>query len=335
MSRPWRIRYAGAKYHVTVRGNGKQVIFHNADYYSRFLDQLADALKKDGVILYAYALMPNHYHLFIETPYGNIQRFMQRLNTAYSMYHRYKRNKPGHCFQGRYGAKLVNGDDYIIRLTRYIHLNTVKVAKCKNMSQEEKQKYLNNYKWSSYCGYINKDKAEDCVDYRWLKLMPGKTQIGHRAAYQQYLEHYLLSVDNEFKAELAVSRYAVGSSEFIKEVESELLDVRINKGVYGDIKWPVGKNISIDEIVIAVASDFKLDKELLLQRCYAARTARKIAIELSCRYCDLSQRKIGEYFGYKGNGSVLKQRQKLTVLLDENIKLNKQLIRIKRKLSEK
>jgi len=76
MSRPWRIRYAGAKYHVTVRGNGKQVIFHNADYYSRFLDQLADALKKDGVILYAYTLMPNHYLLFIETPYGNIQRFM-------------------------------------------------------------------------------------------------------------------------------------------------------------------------------------------------------------------------------------------------------------------
>ena len=94
MARPWRIRFAGAKYHVTVRGNGKQVVFHNPVYYLRFIDQLTDALEKDGVILYAYTLMPSHYHLFIETPHGNIQRFMQRLNTAYSMYHRYKRAEP-------------------------------------------------------------------------------------------------------------------------------------------------------------------------------------------------------------------------------------------------
>jgi REP element-mobilizing transposase RayT len=334
MARPWRIRYAGAKYHVTVRGNGKQVVFHDTVYYLRFIDQLTDALEKDGVILYAYTLMPNHYHLFIETPHGNIQRFMQRLNTAYSMYHRYKRDEPGHCFQGRYGAKLVSGDDYIIRLTRYIHLNPVKVKKCRDMSLEQKEQYLNDYKWSSYCGYVNKENAEDYVNYEWLKLMPRKTRAGRSAAYRRYLENYLLSVDKDFKSELAVSRYAVGNSEFIKEVEAELLEIRLNKGVYGDIKWPVGKTVSVDEVVIAVASDFKLDKELLLERCYAARQARKIAIELSCRYSNLSQRKIGEYFGYKGNGSVLKQRQKLKLLLNDDTKLSKRLARIKKKLMD-
>jgi len=85
MARPWRVRYAGAKYHVTVRGNGRQAIFLGADDRQRFLTQLASALEEDQVILYACVLMVNHYHLFVETPVGNIQRFMQRLNTAYSM----------------------------------------------------------------------------------------------------------------------------------------------------------------------------------------------------------------------------------------------------------
>ena len=83
----------GAKYHVTVRGNGRRNVFHGANDYKRFLAQLDDALENDGVVLYAYALLSNHYHLYIETPYGNVQRFMQRLNTAYSMYHRYKHNE--------------------------------------------------------------------------------------------------------------------------------------------------------------------------------------------------------------------------------------------------
>ena len=83
MSRPWRIRFGGAKYHVTVRGNNRQCVFHADADYLRFLAQLSDCLEKDRVILYAYVLMPNHFHLFVETPGGNLSRFMQRLNTAY------------------------------------------------------------------------------------------------------------------------------------------------------------------------------------------------------------------------------------------------------------
>ena len=138
MPRPWRITYSGAKYHITSRGNGRQDIFLCDEDYARFLEQLTLALEEDEVILYSYVLMTNHYHLFVETPLGNIKRFMQRLNTAYGAYYRYKHSKPGHCFQGRYGAKLVGGDDYIVRLTRYIHLNPVKIKKMKSLSLSEK-----------------------------------------------------------------------------------------------------------------------------------------------------------------------------------------------------
>ena len=59
MARPWRIRYAGAKYHVTVRGNGRREVFHEYHDYARFMDQLIDALEKDRVVLYAYVLLSN------------------------------------------------------------------------------------------------------------------------------------------------------------------------------------------------------------------------------------------------------------------------------------
>ena len=163
MSRPWRVNYAGAKYHITSRGNGRDRVFVQAEDYERFMEQLESALKQDEVVLYAYALMPNHYHLLIETPLGNLQRFMQRLNTAYSMYFRYKRKRPGHCFQGRYGARLVEGDDYLVRLTRYIHLNPVKTAKYKNVSMAEKRACINGYKWSSYRGYAGLMEEEEMV----------------------------------------------------------------------------------------------------------------------------------------------------------------------------
>jgi REP element-mobilizing transposase RayT len=116
------------------------VVFGEAADYERFLEQLDHALDEDRVVLYAYVLMPNHYHLFVETPRGNLTRFMQRLNTAYGMYFRHKKQRPGHCFQGRYGARAVEGDEYLVRLTRYIHLNPVKVKRCGQMTLDEKRR---------------------------------------------------------------------------------------------------------------------------------------------------------------------------------------------------
>ena len=80
MPRPWRQQFEGAKYHITARGNGREKLFYEPEDYER-------------VVLYAYALMSNHYHLLIETPEGNLSKFMQRLNTAYGLYFRYKRRR--------------------------------------------------------------------------------------------------------------------------------------------------------------------------------------------------------------------------------------------------
>jgi REP element-mobilizing transposase RayT len=333
MTRPWRIVYPGAKYHVTVRGNARQAVFHEQRDYEKFIEQLKDALDKDEVKLYAFVIMPNHYHLFVEPKHGNIQRFMQRLNTSYSMYHRYKHKKPGHCFQGRYGAKLVKGDDYVIRLTRYIHLNPVKVAACKGMKIEEKINLLNSFKWSSYRRYAGMpDGLALKIDDGYLSMMNRLTDNGNRAAYRRYVEGCISRSDAEMLQALALSRYAVGSPKFLEQIEDELKEVKVNKGVYGDIRWPEGRKYTIKQITAAVALEFG-EKAEDLKAKHSYGWGRKIAIELSSRHSGLSQRQIGEYFGYGGNGSVLKQRNRLRDMLKADDALQKRITRIEKGLA--
>ncbi len=242
MPRPWRIRYVGAKYHVTIRGNGRQQIFLANGDYERFLSQMESALALDGVILYAYACMPNHAHLLIETPLGNIHKFMQRLNTAYSMYFRFKHSRPGHCLQGRYGAKLVGGDDYLLRLTRYIHLNPVCTRAMKRKPTAQRTAYLSRFPWSSYQGYVDAKHAEQMVDYRWLVLTGCKTMRGRRAAYRRYAEGMVSKDDEALTAALSASVYAIGDEEFRDEVSQELKAARLRKTTFGrDVAWPAAR----------------------------------------------------------------------------------------------
>ena len=257
---------------------------------------------------------------------------MQRLNTAYSMYHRYKYAEPGHCLQGRYGAKLVSGDTYITALTRYIHLNPVKTASYRKCSAEQTVAALNRYPWSSYRGYVEARAAEERIDYRWRGLMGCVTPHGNRQRYRCYVEEFVKKTDEEFGAAEEASRYAIGDKRFVEQVESDLRDVQENKGVYGDILWPAGKRLPMETAASVVAKEFGLDPDVLLTRSYAGRVAKKVALELCCRYSGESQRAVGEYFGYRGNGSVSKQRQRLAELLETDKGLQRKLRKLQRDL---
>lgn len=334
MPRPWRIRYAGAKYHVTSRGNGRGTIFLGPEDYERFRIQLGSALELDEVVLYAYACMRNHTHLLVETPLGNIQRFMQRLNTAYSMYFRYKHNRPGHCLQGRYGAKLVRGDDYILRLTRYIHLNPVRTRQMKKAPLSDQRRCLEQYAWSSYKGYVDQAGAEAMVDYRWLELTGRKTMRGRREAYRRYAQGMLGTEDTVLKPALAASRYAIGDDDFCAEVEEELGEARLRKGVFGrDVMWPSAREISLEKIEDLIVAEFGVSKGLLREHGRRAGTAKKAAIELCCEFSGQSQRQVGLYFGYTSNGAAGKQRQKLREMIAEDPSLRKRVQRLRAKLS--
>ena len=125
MPRPVRIEYEGACYHVMNRGRGRQPIFHTPVYYHAFLETLNDAHERFGVVIHGYCLMGNHYHLLLQTPHGNLGRVMRHINGVYTQRHNRLKPTDGPLFRGRYKAILVEADNYLLQLSRYIHRNPI------------------------------------------------------------------------------------------------------------------------------------------------------------------------------------------------------------------
>jgi putative transposase len=286
-------------------------VFLSPRDYERFLEQLDHCLEMNQVRLYAYCLLTNHYHLFVETPLGNVQRFMQRLNTAYAMYFRYKYDRPGHCWQGRYGAKLVNGDDYILRLTRYIHLNPVKTPGRSRRSPQKVWERLSNYKWSSFAGYTGLCEAEERIDYRWLGLL-GETSVkGSQKAYSNYVRCMAAKDDEEFLKEYAASGYAIGDEDYREDVADKLREKKRREGsARGDVAWPEDRLPSVQDIEAVVLKECGVGRDKVHCHGHHGGVVKSMVVELCCRMSGSSQRDVGRYFGYGSDSGVSKQRRR-------------------------
>lgn len=127
MARPLRIEMAGGRYHVTARGNERRDIFKGDRDREHFLSLLAELPERFGTGLHAYILMPNHFHLLLETPEANLSRTGQWLNVSYSVWFNRRHRRSGHLFQGRFGAALIEDEAGIQEVARYLHLNPVRV----------------------------------------------------------------------------------------------------------------------------------------------------------------------------------------------------------------
>lgn len=127
MTRPLRILFPGAYYHVTCRGNDRRAIYRDDRDRELFLEKLRGSLGTYQVELHAYVLMANHFHLMVATPKGNLSEFMRHFNISYTAAFNRRHRRVGHLYQGRYKAILVDQDSYLLELSRYVHLNPVRV----------------------------------------------------------------------------------------------------------------------------------------------------------------------------------------------------------------
>ena len=331
MPRSARQQYTGAKYHVVNRGNGRQIIFRGAEDYKRFLKQLCDALAWDGVVLYAYCLMPTHIHLFVETPAANLDRFMGRLSTAYAMYFRYKHNRPGHCFQGRYKAPLVAGSEYILRLTRYIHLNPVQGDTAASWPVERRWDLARTYRWSSLAGYLA--GGEDVpVDYRWLRLVDAASEKQARLAYAQYMQQALYTPDVVLGEAMKASCYALGDAAFRMEVDERVRREAEKWSSLTDIAMPAATPVSLDRIATAVAAAFGVGVEALYAPRLRVGVARGVFLELACTMGNLRQREVARALGGLSEHAVSKQRRKLRAVLAADIRVRRILDELQQNL---
>ena len=169
MARPPRIEFEGAVYHVTARGNERRLIYRSDEDCRLFLETLEQMRARFGILVHCFCLMPNHFHLVIETPQGNLSRAMAWLQTTYTIRFNRKYRRSGHLFQGRYKAHLVEADAYGMELLRYIHLNPVRPRKKSDPVPVERMKTLEAYEWSSHRDYTG--KRRDCpvkTSSEWL-----------------------------------------------------------------------------------------------------------------------------------------------------------------------
>ncbi len=146
MSRPQRIEFEDAYYHVMNRGARRCDIFDDDIDRRSFLDILGEASQRFSLEVHAYCLMNNHYHLLLKTPRGNLSRIMRHINGVYTQRYNRRRKVDGSLFRGRYKAILVDSDSYLLHLSKYIHLNPLSA----NMVSS-----LEEYTWSSYLAYIS------------------------------------------------------------------------------------------------------------------------------------------------------------------------------------
>lgn len=141
MSRPLRLEFPHAFYHVTARGNRQEAIYEDDLDRRLFLEILGDTVADFNWLLHAYCLMSNHYHLLVETPDGNLSAGMRQLNGLYTQRSNRKHGRVGHVFQGRYQAILVDQERYLLEVARYVVLNPVRAGMVR-LAQD--------WPWSSY-----------------------------------------------------------------------------------------------------------------------------------------------------------------------------------------
>lgn len=136
----------GDFYHVYNRGLLRQIIFPKRSFYERFLTRLGDCLLTYDFSLHAYCLMPNHFHLLLQQN-GNwsLTDMMNSLQASYSKYLNIRLNKKGQVFEGRFKAKRIDGDEYLLQVSKYIHLNPLKAGLVDKLLL---------YRWSSYQSYV-------------------------------------------------------------------------------------------------------------------------------------------------------------------------------------
>lgn len=310
MSRPLRITYPGAFYHITARGNEAKEIFRDIRDREKFLSYLESATQRYRALIHVYCLMKNHYHLLLETPAGNLSEIMHHINGAYTTYFNVKRQRSGHLFHGRYKAILVERDEYAKELSRYIHLNPVR-AKMVDRPEE--------YRWSSHGCFIGLRKAPEWLARDFILSYFGKKASRAQQAYRDFVNAV---TGQKYKSPLeqVVGSTILGSEDFIEAIRDRYLD---NREI--DPNLPALKQLSGKPLIPEIREEVELvfGEDCLL--------AREVGLYLCQKYTGERLKQIGRHFGI-GESGVSQASRRIAMKIDQDNRLRKKVKNIENKL---
>ena len=208
MARPLRLELAGALYHVTSRGDGREDIFLSDEDSIAWLEILADVCRRFNWVCHAYCQMTNHYHMVIETPDANLSKGMRQFNGVYTQRINRTHGRVGHVFQGRFKAILVDKDSYLLELARYVVLNPLRANMVPRLEQ---------WPWSSFPATCGQTAKPD-----WLQVDFVLAQFSIQRA--RAIEKYVAFVHEGAKLpsvwEQLQGQVYLGSESFIKKMQA-------------------------------------------------------------------------------------------------------------------
>jgi REP element-mobilizing transposase RayT len=170
----------GTLHHIMGRGIERTKIFRTQRDREDFLFRLAGICREEELIVYAWALMSNHFHILARTGRNPLSRCMRRLLTGYVVNFNKRHRRAGHLFQNRYKSIVCENDPYLLELTRYIHLNPLRVGLVDGLAA------LNNYPWSGHSALMG-EVSRDWQEQQMILSRFGTTDEKAREAYGRFV----------------------------------------------------------------------------------------------------------------------------------------------------
>jgi REP element-mobilizing transposase RayT len=222
-----------------ARGIERRVIVHEDQDRAAFLERLAGLPERFGVVIHAYALMDNHYHLLLETPRANLSQAMQWLNVSYSVWFNRRRGRVGPLFAGRFRAQPVEADAHLLEVSRYVHLNVVRtrvygLAKSAQAGRRvgigvaptaaqiaERLRKLRGYRWSSYRSYLGLARVCDWLQCARVRaLLGGRTVEEQREGYRRFVEEAIREGIAEDEWQRLERGVVIGGGAFVERMRA-------------------------------------------------------------------------------------------------------------------
>ena len=311
MPRKLRHHRPGGWYHITARGLGRRAIFHTDRDREHFVELLEGLVERYRIILHAYALMGNHYHLLIESPEGNVSRALQWLNTSYSVWHNKKHDCVGALFQSRFrSVPIDNEGSWALECSLYVHLNPVRIKKLgqgKDDRAREKLgllpaepsgaqilkrlEKLRSHPWSSYpayAGYVEPPAWLTCAEL-WRRC--ADTGKDPKKEYRDWIEDYVRQGLTEGAFAKLSTAVAIGSAAFIAKLRKQVLKQKGENTNERD--WR--RLLPFPEVMAAVASVRGESWENFVNR--HGDWGRDLALHIGRVRCGLTLKELGRYVG--------------------------------------
>jgi putative transposase len=316
MSRPLRITYPGAWYHVMNRGRRGENIFLRTEDYAAFLNIAREASEQWNLKIATFCLMTNHYHLLVQTPDANLSRCMRHINGVYTQWFNRAYQQDGQLFRGRYKAVLVEGDSHLLEVMRYIHRNPLNAG----LAQQ-----LDDYPWSSHHEYLSSARTAAWLFKEPLLQMVTTDKSRRKAAYLDFVHQGEPQEITSFYAMKKLSSI-LGGDAFKDWVKQRFIPLE------PQMEIPAAQNLAVtpEEVIRQVCTYYRLDEDRLKRsRRGEENLPRDVAIYLARCISRRTLAEIGKAFGISNYSTVSSAIERIKKRQERDEQLGKDIVNLK------